>query len=374
MGEFSKKHTQGDRAERPSRHSPTGSVCISDTRERSRKVRIKKLDERTFARYLARAVEMGAKQEQWTAKDFAARKRFLDEAGDADTFTVLNYARVEERNRSSLSLPPRVYHWNMSVRSKWPCQAPVEVQSLHMATAERVDRFPHRGVITGRVHSDGRAVIKLYGRCRSCPNCLEYRKRLWIARARAEVKRTPGRVWFATVTCKPQVREYLGEGARYLALRDGRKPGSLTPEEQARYLAKVMYREIQLFLKRLRKGYGKRLPGRFRYICVIEPHKDGHPHAHFLFHETEPHCLQERAFRHHWSRNGFAQAQLARGDGGVEAYIAKLGDYITKDASMFVRASKYYGKGPWDRPPGVHGPRKRELRPPGVRRSDRAQR
>ena len=358
MGEFKKKHTHGDRAERPSCHSPTGSVCISDTRQRSRKVRIKKVDERTFARYLAKAREMGAKQEQWSEKDYAARNRLARLVDDPDNFTVGRAARLQEKDKL-LSLQPRIFHWNMTVRSKWPCQAPVEVQSLHMATAERVDRFPHRGVPTGRVHSDGRAVLKLYGRCRNCPNCLEHRKRLWIARARAEVERTPGRVWFATVTCKPQVREFLGEGARYLALRDRRKPGALTPEEQRRYLARVMYREVQLFLKRLRKGFGKKLPGRFRYLCVIEPHKDGHPHAHFLFHETEPYCLQERAFRHHWRRNGFAQAELARGGGGVEAYLAKLGDYITKDASMFVRASTYYGRGPWDRPPGVNGPRKR---------------
>ena len=84
--------------------------------------------------------------------------------------------------------------------------------------------------------------------------------------------------------------------------------------------------------KRLRKdGYN------FRYLYVLEAHKDGYPHVHMLVHEVSAQ-IPKRALGAQWPY-GFSSFKLVD-DPRAASYITK---YLVKDMRSKIRASQKYG-------------------------------
>jgi hypothetical protein len=93
------------------------------------------------------------------------------------------------------------------------------------------------------------------------------------------------------------------------------------------------YREVQLWLKRLRKTYKESI----RYI-VAQEHgtKNGRIHYHLLLFGQQ--SLKRRTIEDPW-KSGFSNAKLATPDSA--AYVTK---YLMKSNAR-VRASAHFGKG-----------------------------
>lgn len=175
--------------------------------------------------------------------------------------------------------------------------------------------------------------------CRKCSACLKQRASMWSRRARAEVSACVGgnRTWFVTLTVKPELRFILHARCRQRQWKRGIDFDAMPPDEKLKLLSKQTGLLITLWLKRLRK----KTQTSFRYLCVMEAHKDGFPHHHLLVHESTGR-ITERDIRLSWSENGFAMAKLVPDDDGGKAcwYVCK---YLTKSALARVRASARYG-------------------------------
>lgn len=125
------------------------------------------------------------------------------------------------------------------------------------------------------------------------------------------------------------------------------------------------------FLKRLRKRVvdkqkrawreatavlGHRLPAEwlkglptFRYVLVLEAHKDGTPHAHLLIYEAKPGLVTKRDIERCWRPRGHVQAKLARAPRDAVAPAACAAAYLTKYITKLddrVRASQRLGSTP----------------------------
>ena len=142
-------------------------------------------------------------------------------------------------------------------------------------------------------------------RCGGCPECINYKAWIWTKRIQLETQ--DAKTWFMTLTYK---------GAE----KDG-------------------YKDVQLMLKRLRKGNKKKKqkPLTFRFMCVAELQKRGVVHYHLAVHGE----LTRRQVEAEW-HYGFSNAKLMR-DLDIAKYISK---YLTKDnrKGKNYRASIHYGQ------------------------------
>lgn len=175
------------------------------------------------------------------------------------------------------------------------CHSPVEVTLW--------DRTSHYSV------SDRRGSTVVVGRCRKCPACLRHRARMWYARSMREVV-AADRTWFVTLTWR------------------GDAPTA-------------PYRDIQLYLKRLRRRVGP-----VRFMAVQEAGDEGgRLHWHLLLH-TGDH-VRVRHLRHDWPV-GFCKFAHATPD--KVGYMAHYG----VKSMLRVHASLRYGSVP---APSVEGAR-----------------
>lgn len=194
-------------------------------------------------------------------------------------------------------------------------------------------------------------------RCRKCAECDEYRSKKWGARGHAETVHA-AQTWFLTLTYGPQSR------ARFAAaiaeeqdrLGDIGEPHYLYAPERWEVVRPLAARDIQLFLKRLRKAGVK-----CRYLAAVEKHKDGNPHVHMLLHVQAGHELPDalgqietkkgtiiavpvvnKVFASHW-RHGFVMTKgpIDKADAQPAFYCSK---YIAKDRAGRVQASSRYGR------------------------------
>lgn len=185
-------------------------------------------------------------------------------------------------------------------------------------------------VLVGRRTSPkdaGRTIeASMWGPCRKCDKCLQFRRLKWRDRLEREYDRTIGRTWFGTLTFDP-VR---------LAVVLAKAHVSQHHPDFARKVDDIAYREVQLFLKRLRKSVG-----RFRYFAVFELGTEtGRPHYHVLIHETVPHQISYRAMRDAWPSPVF-HAKLVENDHKIT--VRYLSKYLGKALSTRPRCSQHYG-------------------------------
>lgn len=171
-------------------------------------------------------------------------------------------------------------------------------------------------------------------RCRECSRCLEHRRRLWTARAIAEV-RMAKRTWFGTLTVAPDHRFRAKMIADAISLKRRCEPlSSQSTPEQFRAIAEVLLAEVTRWIKRVRKVTGCR----FRYLLVTEAHEDGFPHFHLLLHEVV-NSTTKKVLESQW-KLGFSHWRLTE-DQKSAGYVCK---YLAKNALTRVRASQRYGQ------------------------------
>lgn len=251
-------------------------TCTSDT---------KPMDIRGVQRLMLRALEAGAKRPTWM-------RAVWDVAGDCESSRgVEQYARPA---------PPSGRSWVSVPRHGTPL------------------------------------VVELHVRCRHCLKCLKHRRRLWAARAAAEVGASK-RTWFGTLTYAPPSYFLALSQARALMRERGVRTGDKASED--RYVAKVMGRHVTLYLKRLRKLSGAGL----RFIAVMEAgDKTGRLHWHLLIHEASDVTITKAQLDGEWGQ-GFTQWKLVETEqrSKAAAYIAK---YLTKALQGRIRASQKYGQ------------------------------
>jgi len=154
--------------------------------------------------------------------------------------------------------------------------------------------------------------------CRKCEACLKARGRLWSERAFHEVRGST-RTWFCTYTLNPSWR-----------VRAEIEASTSEPED----LYRVVSKWFTLYLKRLRKESGVS----FRYLLVVELHKDGFPHLHALVHEIGGQQITKRQLQGQWPY-GYTSVKLANPTSA--RYVTK---YISKQAIARIRASLGYGR------------------------------
>ena len=163
--------------------------------------------------------------------------------------------------------------------------------------------------------------------CRKCPDCLRVRSWIWRVRCQHEIENHQ-RTWFGTLTLSP--------GEQYRALLEG-LPGKLDDDEEeivTRHRAASKW--ITKYLKRVRKESGAPL----RYCLVLEAHKSGLPHYHFLMHEVDPEQpVRSRVLDHQWP-HGHMQCRLVTHPRQSAGYVSK---YLSKSALARIRASRGYG-------------------------------
>ena len=177
--------------------------------------------------------------------------------------------------------------------------------------------------------------VEMWVACRKCGRCLRRRAAMWRLRAVAEY-RLSVRTWLATMTLRPDAYVQCLSLARRRLDRGGTDWDGLDAHQKFLELEVECYRNVQLWLKRLRKNTASPL----RYLAVTEAHKSGVPHWHILLHEQDP----DRPIRHKvlsgsWQL-GFDDYRLIH-DVKAAAYSAK---YLSKDLSARVRASGSYGR------------------------------
>lgn len=171
--------------------------------------------------------------------------------------------------------------------------------------------------------------VELLMKCRKCQRCIKARARMWSMRARQEIK-SHERTWLLTLTLSGESRTNFLYAERLRKQRRGWLHQDFDEARDYRLIAGKMLKELTLMWKRLRKqGH------RFRYLAVVEYHKDGFPHVHALVHCAD--TMTYRAVTGEWP-HGFSHAKLA--DGDAAAYVTK---YVTKDLTR-LRASLKYGR------------------------------
>lgn len=160
--------------------------------------------------------------------------------------------------------------------------------------------------------------LDMWTPCRKCEECLKNRRKYWASRARQEINRST-RTWFGTLTINPHWRFVL-------SARSGKKDFHHSYREVGK--------EVTKYFKRLRKAGHK-----FRYLLVMEAHKDGYPHVHLFVHEGST-PIPKRELQSQW-KLGFTDFKLVdKIDNNAARYVTK---YLAKDARSRIRGSQKYG-------------------------------
>lgn len=183
-------------------------------------------------------------------------------------------------------------------------------------------------------------VIEVWARCRQCDACREDLRARWVARATAEIGYCRGRSWFVTLTVRPVQRELILYKAIQKANSKAVNWHELPANDRSKRLFAAFYAEVQKYLKRVREELRVKGRRRVRFLCAVEPHKDGFPHAHLLIHEESFAAANERVLRHKWWRMGGAKVRLVRDHRDAALYVSK---YVAK-GSVSIRASRQYGR------------------------------
>lgn len=175
-----------------------------------------------------------------------------------------------------------------------------------------------------------RPVLDTYVRCRKCEPCLIFKRKLWAARAHAEIA-AHERTWMVTLTMTPAEHHRMLLLAHRTETRAGGNPGAWSADREFNERAAQFGKEVTKWLKRLRASGAA-----FHYLLVVEAHKSGLPHIHLLVHEVSG-CSYRR-LTSAW-KLGFVHAKLVEGPSAAR-YVTK---YLVKSSLARVRASQRYG-------------------------------
>jgi len=197
--------------------------------------------------------------------------------------------------------------------------------------------------------------VYLMTRCRQCQPCRTFRAITWRDRIYNEIAQS-NRTWFGTFTFTPLQHSIMELDIRKrYALRGHSAPwGHCLYKERVKLAGDLM----TMFIKRLRFDLGD---VKFRYVMVAEPHKNGTPHFHVMFHETGARIGLREIMKswyqveipedlpRNWRPNsqaGWMKAKLVAQDSetSIQRSSWYLCKYITKTAGTRMRVSFRYGK------------------------------
>lgn len=198
-----------------------------------------------------------------------------------------------------------------------------------------VQRDLRARAIKGTLEQRPSLELQMIVRCRKCDNCRQIRRKVWTARARAEIQ-SASRTWFGTLTLRSE------EHYRFLAMARRKADHRIDNFDALPYWEQFDLRhraigpELTKYLKRVRETSGAPL----RYLLVAEAHKSGAPHYHLLVHELDPERqVKHRQLSEQWGL-GFSQWKLVT-DTRSATYLCK---YLSKSNAARVRASLRYGR------------------------------
>lgn len=217
--------------------------------------------------------------------------------------------------------------WDVSGNCLSP--VPVELKSRKLLMQER------QFVVTASRPETLPRFMDLHVRCRKCRTCLAAKASQWRLRTRAEFGQSH-RTWMTTLTLSPQAHTTMLYRAALRLSKSGVKIDELPDAEQFFEREKESFRELQKWLKRIRKNSGCEI----RYLAITEAHKSGLPHYHVLLHEPDPEgpLRYDRHLKGSWAL-GFARYKLVDDARGAD-YVCK---YLNKSPEARVRASVQYG-------------------------------
>lgn len=173
-------------------------------------------------------------------------------------------------------------------------------------------------------------MVSMWGPCRKCKRCLQFRQMRWRQRIFNELSLTDDanrRSWFVTLT--------YDEVAYSAALaRAAWKAGDGDP---AKYLDWSLYADVQRFLKRLRKRAGK-----LRFAAFFELGEEtGRGHWHLVIHECGPRPITSRQIERSWHYIVHERLVDMTRAQGAASYLSK---YLTKGLGHKPKASVGYGR------------------------------
>ena len=177
-------------------------------------------------------------------------------------------------------------------------------------------------------------------RCRKCADCLRARTWYWALAGVEETRRAQEadlRTWFGTLTYSPEAQNNLVRRARESWLSSATDPESADFWEDPlcdyrfEFVRREVRLDIQRYWKRLRKAGHK-----LRYLVVIERHKSGLPHVHWLVHETSA-PIRKRELQAHWPF-GYTKVTVVGGRSKKAAAPARAAWYVVKYLSKSVQA------------------------------------
>lgn len=173
--------------------------------------------------------------------------------------------------------------------------------------------------------------VQMFGPCRKCEKCLQYRALHWRDRAMNEIAMAHlrgRRTWMVTLTFSPpHLAGILAEA-------------SVAGDRSLKGVDRMAYRHVRGYLDRVRKaGFP------FRYLAVFERgERTGRAHYHLLLHEGREGPILKRTLETRWRSHVHARVIDMDGDGAQRKAAAYVSKYATKAAEIRIRASARYGQ------------------------------
>ena len=167
-----------------------------------------------------------------------------------------------------------------------------------------------------RSASSGALFATMLVRCWKCDDCRRAIAYYWAMAGKEQTRLAAergDRTWFGTLTFRSEHQRAMIDLARDRWMAET-ATGSAPPDwwedalcdERFRLVREEVVAELQMYWKRLRKAGHK-----FTYLAVLERHKTGLPHVHFLLHEK---CckIRKRDLQEKWPF-GFSNVSIVGG-------------------------------------------------------------
>ena len=196
--------------------------------------------------------------------------------------------------------------------------------------------------------SKGGLFVTTEVRCRRCLPCRKAAVGYWAAAGMNMTKlaqEAGKRSWFGTLTFNQKAQDAMLDRARDEWMRENAHTTAVPEwwneplcDYRFGFVRKLVVRELQLYWKRLRKAGHK-----FKYLVVIERHKTGLPHVHFLLHEQDA-PIRKADLQSQWPF-GFSNVSIVGGKSRKAAAPEKAAFYVVKYLSKSEQARQMASAG-----------------------------
>lgn len=165
--------------------------------------------------------------------------------------------------------------------------------------------------------------VSMFGPCRKCEKCLQFRQMKWRQRAYNEIMQSP-RTWWCTLTFSPH--HLAGIFAESVGLKGNAK----------QRVDAAAYKHVQRYIKRVRKASRAKL----RYLAIFELGEEtGRAHYHLFVHEVDRPITKSLLEAQWRSVSHFRLTDRA----DAERRASYVTTYATKSFDIRPRASNGYG-------------------------------